>query len=135
MWSKAVFHFLIRSKDVGEMLFKHMTQKGPEVLTPNSYSDLPFPPHKRSLTVLKILMTNMFFLLSFDFLFRDILKFLWSLWLCCLFFFFLMNTKEVCYMPFNLIAKHTLCFKWVHFKKFLRQDFLFKLYPYSNLRS
>lgn len=36
-----------------EVLFKYMTQKGPEVLTPNSSSDLSFPPINSVLLFLK----------------------------------------------------------------------------------
>lgn len=52
-------------------------------------------PYKTHLIVLRILMTNVFFLFSFDFFFQfgDILKFLWSLCLSCHFFLFFNGHK------------------------------------------
>lgn len=39
MESLAIFHFSVRGKNEGKVLFKYMTQRDPEDLTPNSYSD------------------------------------------------------------------------------------------------
>lgn len=84
--------FLVRRKDGVKcfsricLLFKHMTQKCPEILTPNSF-DLSFLPINSVLLFFKILVTNEFFLLSFDLfsLSGDILKFFRSVCLFCFF--------------------------------------------------